>query len=237
MTKPQQPELARSGRGEVDPHSAKTRTGGPTDATAPTGAIPDENLPGHKPDHDQDKPEGPPPRPRARKPTAATATATATAATATATQAATEVSGAAKATITDLTEARQQRAEGSFRFAFEPRVAPLSMAFGITPWTSGVELVDGELRVRFGPWSLTTPLDNVASAEVTGPYSFLKVAGPAHLSFADRGVTFATSTRQGVCIRFKKPVPAIEPRGLIKHPGLTVTVEDAEELVELLSRR
>jgi len=231
MTKPQQPEIARSGRGEVDPAAAKTRRGGPTDETPPTGAIPADNLPGHRPEEDQDKPTGPPPRPRARAAASATATATATK-----TKAPPKVEGAATATITDLNEARQDRedVEAHFRFAFEPKMVPFAFPLGITPWTTGLDISDGRLKVRFGPWSLTTPLDNVEGASVTGPYSLAKVAGPAHLSFADRGVTMATSTKRGVCIRFRDPVAALLPKSLLRHPALTVTVEDPERLVELL---
>lgn len=206
MTKPQQTELARSGRGEVDPHSAKTRKGGPTDETAPVGAVPEENLPGHRPEHDQDKPEGPPPRPRARR--------------------------AKEADVIDLTDARQQRVDESFEFDFEPVMRPFSLAFGVTPWTTSLDVADGELRIRFGPWALRTPLDNVEGAEQTGPYSFVKVAGPAHLSLSDRGVTFATTTRQGVCIRFKRPVAAMP---LMKHPAVTVTVKDPDRLIKALT--
>jgi hypothetical protein len=229
VTKPQQPEIARSGRSEVDPAAVKTRHGGPTDATPPTGPVPEDNLPGHHPDQEQDKPAGPPPRPRARR---ATGTAAATRATATATKTADRVEGQATATITDLTTAsaaEKPAAKGSFRFHFEPRVGPFAYALGITPWTTGVEVADDELRVRFGALNLKTPLDNIVGAEITGPYRFFKVAGPPHLSLADRGLTLATSTKQGVCVRFRKPV------GLLRHPGLTVTVEDADRLVELLT--
>ena len=205
MTKPQQPELARSGRGDTDPASVKTRHGGPTDETPPTGAVPEHNLPGHRPDHEQDKPEGPPPRPKAR--------------------------ARKKRDVIDLTDAGR---EGSFEFDFELRMRPFALAFGVTPWTSGLDVSDGRLWVRFGPWSLKTSLDNIAGAEVTGPYSFVKVGGPARLSLADRGITFATSTRRGVCIRFKQPVAAMP---LMKHPGVTVTVKDPERLVELLTLR
>src|SRR4051794_13464468 len=57
MAKPQQPELHRSGKGATDPASAKSHidTGGP-DTDAGTGPIPEDNLPGHHPDHEQDKP-------------------------------------------------------------------------------------------------------------------------------------------------------------------------------------
>jgi hypothetical protein len=112
----------------------------------------------------------------------------------------------------------------------------LAAPLGVTPWTTGLDVADGDLRVRFGPWVLRTPLDNVAGAEVTGPYSFVKVAGPPRLSLRDRGLTFATSTRRGVCIRFRQPVSGVLPGGFVHHPGLTVTVEEPERLAQVLSQ-
>jgi hypothetical protein len=60
MTTPQQPELARSRRSAADPASAKSRAGARPPAGASRAPVPEENLPGHHPEHDQDKPEGPP---------------------------------------------------------------------------------------------------------------------------------------------------------------------------------
>jgi hypothetical protein len=62
MSKPQQPELHRSGLGATDPASAKAaaEVGGATSARKASGPIPEENLPGHQPVHEQDKPEGAP---------------------------------------------------------------------------------------------------------------------------------------------------------------------------------
>jgi hypothetical protein len=60
MVKPQQPELHRSGHGASDPSSTKTKvevTGGGGES-ASSGPIPEDNLPGHHPDHEQDKPSG-----------------------------------------------------------------------------------------------------------------------------------------------------------------------------------
>ena len=132
-----------------------------------------------------------------------------------------------------------------FPFAFEPRVVPFSALFGVTPRTAWVELDDDDLTVRFGLWQLVTPRRNILDGEITGPYSFAKVAGPAHLSFAvdqerrplrdvsfaDRGVTFATTTERGVCFRLREPVPGIAPFGRLPHPGVTVTVSDPEGLL------
>ena len=56
MATPQQPEIARSGRSEIDPKAVKTRHGGPTDESEPTGHVPPDSRPGHHPEHEQDKP-------------------------------------------------------------------------------------------------------------------------------------------------------------------------------------
>lgn len=119
-----------------------------------------------------------------------------------------------------------------FRFELPYRIA--GAPFGITPRTTWAEVADGSLHVRFGPWSVTTPIDNVAGVEETGPFGFLKTAGPAHLSFSDRGLTFATNGQRGLCLRFVEPVGGIDPFGRIRHPGLTVTVDRTDQLRDAL---
>lgn len=123
-----------------------------------------------------------------------------------------------------------------FEFDFDPIFRFAAMPFGIRDDTTGVGVTETVLRIRFGPWALRTPLANVVSAEVTGPYAWPKVIGPPHLSMADRGVTFATNRDEGVCVRFERPVRAIDPLGVIRHPGVTVTVVGAASLAELLDR-
>lgn len=117
-----------------------------------------------------------------------------------------------------------------FPFAFTRAYRLAALPFGITPRSAYVEVADGELRVRYGPWSLRTPLSNVASTELTGGFTFLKTAGPPHLSFADRGVTFASNGDRALCVQFRTPVPAIDPTKQIVHPGATLTVADPESL-------
>jgi hypothetical protein len=123
-----------------------------------------------------------------------------------------------------------------FEFAFSrPLSWPLAL-LGVTPWTAHVDVTDDEFAVRFGPWSLVTPLSNVEGAEVTGPYLPFKVIGP-HISLADRGATFGTTWRQGVCVRFRRAVPGALPGGLLTHPAVTVTVADADRLAAVLKQR
>jgi hypothetical protein len=121
-----------------------------------------------------------------------------------------------------------------FDFEFDKGVGVTSRLVGVSPATAGVEVGDGELTIRFGRWTLSTPLANVASTTVTGPYAWWKVAGTPRLSLADRGVTFATTTARGLCIEFADPVPALLPTSLLRHPGATVTVADPEGLAEAI---
>jgi hypothetical protein len=124
-----------------------------------------------------------------------------------------------------------------FEFRFAPAYRRIGMLFGLTDRTTEVLLDEVSLRVRFGPWNLLTDLHNIRDTAITGPYGFLKTAGPAHLSLADRGITMATNGDRGVCMTFTDPVPGIEPTGLLRHPNLTVTVADCEGLVQALSGR
>jgi hypothetical protein len=140
--------------------------------------------------------------------------------------------------LTSDADARATTDGGSvqFGFAFDPRFrVPLALA-GVTPGHAHVTVTPTRLLARFGPWSVDTPLDNVAGVCLTGPYRWFKAIGPRG-SLADRGATFGSTTAGGVCIRFHDPVPGLEPLGLVRHPGLTVTVDDPERLAALLRRR
>lgn len=127
--------------------------------------------------------------------------------------------------------------DNTFGFRFTSAYQLAGMAFGVTPSRCAVTVGSGRLLARFGPWRVEVELTNIADVAVTGPYHFIKTAGPAHLSFADRGLTFATNGHRGVCITLLNPVPGIEPTGRLRHPNLTLTVGDCAGLVEALSAR
>lgn len=169
---------------------------------AGSGPIPEDNLPGHHPEVEQDKPTRPPKR------------------------------------ATRPKESKTSGPRGVQRFPLrrdEP-FAVVSRLFGVTGESGYVELDDEHLEIRFGPWHVTTPLSNVEGAEVTGPFHWWKVIGPPHLSFKDRGITFATSDKEAVCIKFREPVRGIDVRGWIRHPGATVTVADPHDLARAIKR-
>ncbi|MGH3098573.1 MAG: DUF1990 family protein [Streptosporangiales bacterium] len=111
-----------------------------------------------------------------------------------------------------------------FRFAEPYRLA--AAPFGVTPTTAEVTLAPEWLEVRFGPWRLRTPRSNIASVRLIDHLFWPKTAGPARLSLADQGITFATNGDRAVCVTFHEPTPAIEPTGRVRHPGMTVTLAD-----------
>jgi hypothetical protein len=61
VSKPQQPELHRSGKGATDPASAKAdaEVGGNPGSGGRAGPVPQDNQPGHHPEQEQDKPVTP----------------------------------------------------------------------------------------------------------------------------------------------------------------------------------
>ncbi|MDQ6607351.1 MAG: hypothetical protein M3Z06_12490 [Actinomycetota bacterium] len=122
-------------------------------------------------------------------------------------------------------------------FAFAPAYRRAARLFGVTPAKAWVEVGEDRFRARFGPWRVETPLANITEVALTGPYRFLKTAGPARLAITDRGLTFASNGARGVRVSFRTPVRGLDPFGIIRHPELTVTVSDVDELATLLGRR
>lgn len=124
-----------------------------------------------------------------------------------------------------------------FAFDFESRYRRPAALFGINERTTDIIVTEERMTARFGPWRISTSLDNVRTVRITGPYRFLKTAGPAHLGITDRGLTFATNSRCGVELQFRHPITGIDPFGLLKHPNLTLTAADCNGLARLLSAR
>lgn len=122
-----------------------------------------------------------------------------------------------------------------FAFRFDPSYRRPARLFGITPDNAWVDVGPDELVARFGRWCVRTPIENIARVDATGPYAFLKTAGPARLAITDRGLTFATNGERGVRIVFCSPVTGMDRSGRIRHPELTVTVDDVEGLIAALA--
>ena len=122
-----------------------------------------------------------------------------------------------------------------FAFRFTPGYRAAARPFGITPRRTSITVDSSELAVRFGPWRARTELSNIESITRTGPFGFLKTAGPAHLGLTDHGLTFATNGDRGVCMTFHDPIAGIEPTGLLRHPELTLTVDDVDGFIGALA--
>jgi hypothetical protein len=128
-----------------------------------------------------------------------------------------------------------------FDFWFTPAYRAAGLCFGIVPNRAEAILTPTGLSVRFGPWRAQTSLDNIKDVAITGPYAFLKTAGPARLALTDRGLTFATNGERGVRLTFRNSIKGIEPTGRLRHPELTLTVADvdgfAAQVRELTAQR
>jgi hypothetical protein len=117
----------------------------------------------------------------------------------------------------------------TFEFDFESRYSWLLRPLGVTAGNSFVAIGEDEFHAKFGRWELRTPLDNITGYQRSGDYKWFKAIG-IRGSAADHGLTFGSSTRQGVCVTFAEPIKPFIP-GMKPHPGLTVTVTDADGLV------
>jgi hypothetical protein len=124
-----------------------------------------------------------------------------------------------------------------FEFTWAGPYRPAARLFGIHPGNVWVDVSEADLDARFGPWSLSTPLSNIAHVEVTGPYRWWKTAGAARLGVTDRGLTFATNGDRGVLLTFVHPVRGAGPYLALRHPELTVTVTEIDRLADLIESR
>lgn len=120
----------------------------------------------------------------------------------------------------------------TFAFRFDDRYRHLARPFGITPERAEVVVDDDTFTARYGPFRVQTPRANVVGADITGPYRMWKTAGPARLAVTDRGLTFASNGDRGVVVFFRERVHGLPG---LRHPELTVTVEDPEALLRALA--
>lgn len=113
----------------------------------------------------------------------------------------------------------------TFPFEFERRfLTILKLTTGATPENSSVGIEEQRLRADFGRFHFRTPLSNVKDVRITRDYQWWKAIG-ARGSLADRGATYGTTTRGGVCVCFHETVSALPG---FDSPGLTLTVEDLD---------
>ncbi len=99
---------------------------------------------------------------------------------------------------------------------------PVLWLYGVRGDNAYVDLGD-ELDARFGWARLQTPVNNIESWRIEGPWLWITAIG-VRMSIRHRDLTFAGTPRAGVRMDFREPVRAFH----FSVPALYVTVEDVE---------
>jgi hypothetical protein len=123
------------------------------------------------------------------------------------------------------------RARERFPIRVGRRSRPLLILFGVTPDNAWVDL-DGVVDARFGFYRLSSPLENVASYRIEGPWLWLTAIG-VRRGFRHGDLTFGGSAHGGVRLEFRQPVVL----GPLRVPALYVTVDDLEAFAAALAAR
>jgi hypothetical protein len=118
-----------------------------------------------------------------------------------------------------------------FPIRIGPRSRPLLGLFGVRDGNAFVSL-DGDLDAWFGWFRLTTPVSNIASWRIEGPWLWITAIG-VRTSLRYRDVTFGGNPDGGVRIDFRERVRF----GPIGMRALYVTVADLEGLAAALRER
>ena len=111
--------------------------------------------------------------------------------------------------------------------------APVLLLFGVRNDNADVTLEGGRLVVRFGFYRLETPIANVRSWRIEGPFHWIRAIG-VRRSVRHADVSFAGSAHGGVRIDFRERVPWL--RGLLHTPAIYVGVDDLEGLAAELTQ-
>ena len=120
-----------------------------------------------------------------------------------------------------------------FVYALAPRSAPVLWLFGVHGTEDAwVDLDDESLTARFGWSHATTPIANVASWRIEGPWRWITAIG-VRRSIRHADLTFGGSPAGGVRLDFRAPVRV----GFLNVPALYLTVQDLEGLADALAAR
>jgi hypothetical protein len=111
------------------------------------------------------------------------------------------------------------------------RSRPYLRLWTVRPDTAFVE-VDDDIDVHFGRFRLRTPLANLASWRIEGPFLWITAIG-IRRSIRHADVSFAGSPHGGVRIDFREPVRW----GLFNVPAIYVGADDLDGLAAELTRR
>ena len=120
-----------------------------------------------------------------------------------------------------------------FPFRLGHRSRPILRLFGVRDADDAYARLDAEtFTARFGHFEVTTPVSNVMSWRIEGPWRWITAIG-VRRSIRHGDLTFGGSHHGGVRIDFREPVTVAR-----FHPtALYVTVEDLEGLASALRER
>jgi len=108
---------------------------------------------------------------------------------------------------------------------------PVLMFFGVRPDNAWVDIED-DLEVRFGWYRFRTPMSNLASWRIEGPFRWIAAIG-VRASIRHGDMTFGGSPHGGVRIDFREPVKW----GRLRVPAIYVPADDLDALAAELKRR
>lgn len=110
---------------------------------------------------------------------------------------------------------------------------PVLWLFGVHgPDDAWVDLDDDSLTARFGWSQAMTPIANITSWRIEGPWRWITAIG-VRRSIRDADLTFGGSRAGGVRLDFREPIKV----RLLKVPALYLTVQDLEGLGAALAAR
>ena len=113
------------------------------------------------------------------------------------------------------------------------RSRPLLRLFGVRgPENAWVDVGEDRLVAQFGWSRAETPLSNIASWRIEGPWLWVTAIG-VRMSIRHRDITFGGSHRGGVRLDFHERVPVLA----FRVPALYVTVDDLEGFAAALAER
>lgn len=123
-------------------------------------------------------------------------------------------------------------ADRTFPLHLGRRSRPLLRLFGVRSEADAYVAVGDDLDARFGRFSIRTPVANIESWRIEGPWRWLTAFG-VRIGWRHRDLTFSGTARGGVRLDLRERVPF----GPLAISALYVAVDDLEGFGEYLAER
>ena len=119
-----------------------------------------------------------------------------------------------------------------FAIRLQPGLRPILFLFGVSAGRASVHLRDESLDARFGFFRAVTPLANIVSWDITGPYRWWRAVG-VRRTLGTHDLSFGGSAHGGLCVHLREAIPV----GRLRVTDLYITVDDLEGLGAALNSR